>query len=562
MDSYRMGQTAQFQSKFHSVNGANLSEISPGPQQTGNHDSTMSKPRIHLLRQLSWIAAAFLGSALFSIPVARAIQDPTSQDEKDSDKNGADQDKDKEKKKSPFSKDVRNIKEYEIPEAQLKDLLRGTRPHRKQKPALLREDVREPRKPTQDELKRFEELKKQEVKKPEDLAVIDVVIQRQVGSLTQPQREWYLPSSEGRKSRDAIEAILDSTSGLGSTESFQMAYKTALLKHLPELLQNHILVRVNAMKLLSKLKDERTIPLFCEQIRDLEQHESIRFFAMKGLENLGQRKLISQVSLETQAVNTLLDVLAKPDDVHSYTLQQAVRALGAIGRPNRVVGGDDVDVAIALLKILRDPNIRNADRAEVAGFLANLQVSAQADYNYQYIAYEIGRFAASVASAAANDPAVDDLHSDMYLVESSYALVAEKRPERSSLFDRAKKNTKANASGDPIYVRSLGDQVTKLTVEALKVYKPDVVSAKSAVAKPQPKPADDLLKKAEEIKSGLGGRFTDQLNVLNDMLKSRPPRSMKLTPNVEELGPPPALAGQDPAAAAAAESDASDAPKG
>jgi hypothetical protein len=201
-----------------------------------------------------------------------------------------------------------------------------------------------------------------------------------------------------------------------------------------------------------------------------------------------------------------------------------------------------VDVAIELLKIVRDPNIRRADRAEAAVLLANLNIPAQADYNYQYVAYEIGQFAADVGAAAANDPATDDLHSDLYLVDASYALVAEKRPDKSALFDRARKSTASSAKADPAYIRSIGDHVTKLTVEALKIYKPDVVTTKTAPGKATTKQTEDVFKRAKDVRDGLQGSFSDRLVRLNDFLKSTPPRSMKLTPMVEELGPPPSLA--------------------
>jgi hypothetical protein len=500
--------------------------------------------RNRLLRQFgSALVVALLACAVMSLnplPVSATYQNPQDPPEPEQDKD-KDKEKSKEIKKSPFSKDVQNIKEYDLPETQLKEYFKGTRSHRKQDPGLIKEDVRDDApKPTAEEHRKFDELRKQNIIKDEDIAIIDKVAKRQVYSLSQPQRDWYLPGSEGRKSRDAIETMLET--GGGATERFLTVYKQSLLNYLPDLLNNHIWVRVNAMKLLAKMRDERPIKLFCDQIQDSNQHESVKFMAMEGIEALGQKRLITQVNLETLAIQTLLDVLAKPDQFHPFTRQQAVRAIGAICRPNRVVGGNDVDVAIELLKIVRDPNIRRADRAEAAVLLANLNIPAQADYNYQYVAYEIGQFAADVGAAAANDPATDDLHSDLYLVDASYALVAEKRPDKSALFDRARKSTASSAKADPAYIRSIGDHVTKLTVEALKIYKPDVVTTKTAPGKATTKQTEDVFKRAKDVRDGLQGSFSDRLVRLNDFLKSTPPRSMKLTPMVEELGPPPSLA--------------------
>jgi hypothetical protein len=543
MVSHQMPMSGPSKSSIQSPSGAHLSDNKLGHerQRVFAPGTPFARCTHHLIRQLSVAAIATLvacagmfarGSAAFA-----ASPFPLQGEKKEEDK-----DKDKESKKSPFSKDVHNIKEFDIPESQLKEYYRGTRPHRKQDPGLLVEKVLRVDQPTAEEMHRFEELRRKEVTKEEDIALVEKVVRRQVASLTQPQKDWYSANSEGRKARDAIETALDASGGVN--EKYFSVYKQSLLKFLPELLSNHIWVRVNAMKLLAKLKDERAIKVFCDQIDDPDQHESVKFMAMEGLETLGNGKLITQVNLETQAVNTLLQVLAKADQVHPFTRQQAVRALGAIGRPNRIVGGDDVDVAVALLKIVRDPNIRRADRAEAALLLANLHIAPQADYNFQYVAFEIAALAADVGAAAVNDPTTDDLHSSVYLVQSSYALVADKRPEKSPLAERAKKNVPANSKGDPAYIRQLGDQVTRLTVEGIKVYKPDVGVNKPAAGKGGAKPAaEDLGKKARDIKDGLKGKFTDQLNALTDMLKSRPPRSMKLTPSIDELGPPPALAG-------------------
>jgi hypothetical protein len=292
------------------------------------------------------------------------------------------------------------------------------------------------------------------------------------------------------------------------------------------------------MELLAKVKDEQTIRLFVANIEDPKQHEGVKFLAAEGIGALGQKHLINDVQLESMAINSLLNLLKKGDQIHPFTRQSAVRGLGAIGRATRVVGRNDADVALALLKILRDPNIRRMDRKDAVVALANLQIQPELDFNFQYVAYEIAQYVADVGAAAFTDPSVDDLRSDLFLVESAYALAPEVKTN-VSLAASVKKHAKAAGHGDAAYVRAFGEQVNRVTAEALKVYWPDTAPGKVAGA-PKEK---DVFKRTKEIKDGLQGQFATQLAALMNLIKDKPPRSMQLTPDTQELGPPPALVG-------------------
>ena len=475
--------------------------------------------------------------SLYTFRVAfAATQDPGPSQEpaqKEPDSSG------KDSKKVPIIPETKTLEELGFPDAAKKELMKGARAHRKPDPDLFAEKPLEAPKPTPEELRKFNDFRKQvgglEIKTAEDMSLIDKVVRWQVYSMT--QRDWFQPNADGRKNRDAIEALLE---GGGVNEKFQGIYKQLLFKYLPDLLSNHLWSRVNGMKLLAKLRDEKVIRLFCQQIQDPNQHEGVKYVAIEGIRSLGQKKLISQVDLESLAVATLLDYMAR-EDVHTFTRQAVVRALGEMGRPTRVIGRNDADVAVALLKIIRDPNVRRVDRSEAVVALENLQIRSELDYNFQYPAYEIAKFAADVAAAALKDPKIDDLHSHVLLVGTSYALSAEKRPEKKSLAKRAEEHP-AKAKGDAAYVQLLGDQVGRLTAAALKAYKVEpstTATTKSAVSK-----SEDPLKKAEDVARSLQlGEFAKELDKLNALLASRQPRSMKLTPTTEELGPPPALAG-------------------
>jgi hypothetical protein len=488
--------------------------------------------------------------------------DPPQKGEQDGDKKS----ETKEQKKPAINKDVKNIKELELPTPVVNELMRGSRSHRDPVPELLIKKPLLARKPTPDETKRFGDLKKAsgDPKTKEDLALIDDVVKYQVYSMTDPK--WYQPNVEARRSaleemrrnRDEIEKTLFDAKG-GSNENFMAIYKRTAMKYLAELLDNNLWVRVNAMRLLGMVKDEETIRLFVGQIEDPKQHEGIKFLAIEGIESLGQKKLIANVQLESLAVNSLLNVLKKGDQVHPFTRQAAVRALGAIGRPTRVIGRNDADVAVALLKVLRDPNIRRMDRNDAVVALASLQIPPELDYNFQYVAYEIAQFVVDVGAAALQNPSTDDLHGYLYLADASYALAPREKVRKMPLVESAKKHAKAKSHADSAYIQLLGDQVNRLNVSGIKAYKPDaVMGAKAAAAALK---VDDVVNRTKEIAGRLqNGDFAAELKSLNDLLKNKPPRSMQLTPDTEELGPPPALVG--PAAPVAKEAEANGKDKG
>lgn len=550
------------------LSGANLSTTKLGHERQSSTRSSMpiASQASHLLHQLGaagLVALLALGGMFITLELAgtsnlkAAFSIQTSgQNENASQENAGQEDEkkseSKQEKKPAVNQNVKNIKELEVPSPLISELMRGTRPHRDPVPELLIEKSLLPDapKPTPEDNRKFGEFKKlggPDIRTDADKALIERVVKYQVYSLTDPN--WFRPNPEARKpaleemrkNRDAIESIFEAKGGVN--EKFLAIYKPLAQKYLADLLDNHLWVRANAMRLLAMLKDEETIRLFVAQIDDPKQHEGIKFLAIEGIESLGQKNLIGKVELQSMAVNTLLNLLKKGEQIHPSTRQSAVRALGAMGRPTRVIGRNDAEVAVALLKILRDPNIRRWDRNEAAVLLANLQIPPELDYNFQYVAYEIAQFAADVAAAALKDPSIDDLHSHLFLVDASYALAPEKKtPRMLPLAESAsaKKHAKAAGHGDPAYIRTIGERVNRLTVAALKAYKPEAAAATKPAAQPK---AEDVVKKTQEIAARLQGDFAKELDALNDLLKNKPPRSPRLTPETDELGPPPALVG-------------------
>jgi hypothetical protein len=420
----------------------------------------------------------------------------------------------------------KSLREMGIPPD--KEPWKGTRPKRDPVESLTISKPIPVPDPKAEDRRKFDELRKKSDFKQEDMELLDRMTRYQVFSLTRLDGPW-------KNNRDDIEKTLDNE-GFG-TEKFRREYKALLEKYLVQLLDNHLWTRVNAMKLLAKLEDEGNIDLFVKQIRDPQQHEAVKLWAIKGIGQLGQRG-ISQVDLEARAVAALLDTLTTNGELQSFTRQTIVQSLGSVGRPMRTAIKKDCEVAIELMKIMRNPANRRWDRHEAMIALAQLQIPNDIDYNFQLVAHEIGQFVADAAAAALRDPAIDDLRTHLFLVFAYESLLGKQRQNQVNktsviyfLADKAKRHQIAKSKGDEDYVRTVGGLVHKLAGTSLIVYKIN------------PKP-EDLDARVNQIRAELKALgFDQQINELNSLLQSKPPRAAKLTPEAPDLGPPPQVAG-------------------
>jgi hypothetical protein len=486
------------------------------------------------------VAVAVLALQFGTGPLAGAIQDDGSGKSAGKGSNGSDESKQegdsteketREKAKRVGEKlDASRLEEMVLPFGLMLQAKRGERSQRKA-PKMIAELNPLPggdQAIKTEDKRRFDEIRKPgQDMKPDDKPFLEDFVKRQVYSMTAVAlKDW--PNSPARKNRDDIEQLLNTIAAnpKNVNEKFLAAYKQFLFQYLQDLLQNSLHARMNAMYLLQQLRDENTIGLFCDQISDPDQHEAVKFLAIEGLEQIGRRK-ITRVDSESRAVATLLNVLEQKEYTQK-TRMAAVRALGSIGRPGRDIGlKRDVNVAVTLLKIMRDPNIRRWDRHEAMNALASLSIPPEIDYNFQVVAYEIGQFAAETGQAAVKDPLSDDLYTHLFLVAASNALTTE--PKQQHLAAQAKKH----GGKDELYVRMLGDPVKELAISALKIF-------------PGIRRLDDIAQKMQKVKEGIENpvnRYVARVESLREVLKSNPPRSLKLTPDTDELGPPPALVG-------------------
>lgn len=408
--------------------------------------------------------------------------------------------------------------------------------------------------PSAAELSKFNDFRQRGDHKDTDLPLIEKVIKYYVYSLTH-QDTYDTPS--GKPIRDFRDTLIQylNTPQAPLHAKFQPVFKDTLRKFLGDVIapDQNLTARINGILLLAHLRDDSAVEQFVEILQDPQQHYAVKYLAAKGIAMACQEQVRGEwvrrplrVDLESKAVTGLLALLKDLEDTDAATRnvlrQRIVQALGAIGRVSSVVIQKDADVAVALLKIIRDSSIPRWDRNEAAVALAGLNIPPELDYNFQYVAHEIALFASEAAAAAIQDPVTDNLRTHLFLLDSYDALSGrDQRKDQKSLATLAREHPLASKKGDATYIRSLGEPHLKSVARAvLDIYQP---SAKVEATK-KPAANETLAEKATRIRTGLqkDKALAENLAKLNSLLQKSTPRSTQITPNAPDLGPSPALA--------------------
>ncbi|MBI3467543.1 MAG: hypothetical protein HY000_31420 [Planctomycetes bacterium] len=437
------------------------------------------------------------------------------------------------------AKTAKSLQELDLPPALLNELMKGTRSQRTP-PDYLTERRKLPyEKPSTADVGKVnsDEFHKRGTYSESDRALIERVLKYEVYSLT----DSNLHQAEQRKNKDDITRILEYAQN--NSPEFNAIYKQLATQYLRELLTNHLHVRINAMILLARVRDEQLInDVYVPLIEDPDEPEAVKYWAVKSIKLLGEHRI--KVELESKAVGALLGLLKQNKPIHFMTRSAVVQALGAVGRASHIVLQKDAAVAVALLQVVRDPTIRRADRSEAVTALGNLQIPNDLDYNFQYVAYEIAQFISDAVAAAIDDPAEDNLQTDMILVRAFWTLIGRAPKDAGTLSERARQHPKRG--GDAQYVEDLGNRIKDLAKIALDAYKSD---GGGAPQKGKEKKEEDIVARVRTIKDRLRDKdMAKKLRDFNEYLTSHPPRSMQVTPDVPKLSPPPTLAKpQEPA---------------
>ena len=180
--------------------------------------------------------------------------------------------------------------------------------------------------------------------------------------------------------RDAIEA---------KNSAFLTAYRRDLLRVMPALLDNHLLVRTEAMIVLGTAGDPEAMPVFLKQIQDPDQVLMVKLWAARGLTNIAQGgKREVEIGKGQEAARSIATLLEQQPDLPWPVKMRLLEALGSL----RFAGQDHATNASVALQILADPDASLMIRAFASWALGLMKVPPQVSpYNYGLVAYYMGR---------------------------------------------------------------------------------------------------------------------------------------------------------------------------
>ena len=171
------------------------------------------------------------------------------------------------------------------------------------------------------------------------------------------------------------------------------AYKSALVKYLGQVLDNSVLVQLNALNIASEIQNgsndvSDAVALFLKVLDDDKRQDPVLFMALKGLVKAKDRGLI-RANEEQQAVGIILKQLEKPD-VQSLLKAKLIETLGVLERPY-LDRPRDARVASVIGGAAIDPN-NDIEVREAAGkALARMRLSEISGWNSALQAQLIAR---------------------------------------------------------------------------------------------------------------------------------------------------------------------------
>ncbi|QDU64046.1 hypothetical protein Pan216_49340 [Planctomycetes bacterium Pan216] len=247
-------------------------------------------------------------------------------------------------------------------------------------------------KPTGREYDTFDDMRQRKI--AADPALIDKVAKYHVYKLTDPNELADLTRHADLIMRDVRGASVAGNSKQLSVE-FLKAYKASLFKYLKDLTDNNFVVRINALVLIERLYDPKSVnihdgvPILLEVLGDKKQEEAVRYLALSGLDaakEVGQARVVD----ERKAVNAILDMASEPD-VQEVTLEQLVTTLGNLERPHRGDIAERAEVGKFLADTALDTNMPARVRVAAGISLGKLQTSGIRGWNFRLQSVVMGK---------------------------------------------------------------------------------------------------------------------------------------------------------------------------
>lgn len=219
---------------------------------------------------------------------------------------------------------------------------------------------------------------------PKD-ANIDAMAKANVFGITKPGNE------ADRTILNELNRIADGRGG-ANPDSVK-AYKSAIVKYLGQVLDNSILVQINAMNIASEIQNgsndvSDSVALFLKVLEDDKKQDPVLFMSLRGLIKARDRGLV-RANEEQQAVGIILKQLEKPD-VQGMLKAKLIETLGVLERPY-LDRPRDAKVATLIAQAALDPNNDIEVRTAAGKALARMRLSEIKGWNSSLQAQIIAR---------------------------------------------------------------------------------------------------------------------------------------------------------------------------
>lgn len=239
--------------------------------------------------------------------------------------------------------------------------------------------------PSKDILQQFDDLKGGKVKPSPNDTVIDAVAKYYVFRLTDPKNE---PS---KLVDEAVRAVAGDRNVRAKTADFIQQYRRAIAKYAAQVLDNSVLVKVNALNLLQRLLDldeggsggdaADPVDVFLKTLEDPKQEDAVFYVALRGLDVAKERGTL-RVQKERPAVKLILD-RTRAGDVQPVLFDQMIDTLGKLGHAFEGADPTRAEVGTFLAKVVADPDIDLKTRLRAGIALGSLRTGEVEGWNYE-----------------------------------------------------------------------------------------------------------------------------------------------------------------------------------
>jgi hypothetical protein len=377
-----------------------------------------------------------------------------------------------------------------------------------------------------------------------DRTLVERVVTGLTAKLTNHQYIQALIEPPPKVSDEVSRGIQDATTNLlqplflaqsAKNQAFLTVYQRALISRLPQLLNNHLIPRVQAMIILGECGSPDALAIYERAISDPNQTLWVKLWALEGIANIPQKGGRLSVDAESKAAKLISDfLLDRSDELPWPIVQRGLQALGALRQAFLPTAPRKADMANAAMQFLADGDAKPEVRAEAARALGLMQITtAVPRFNFALVAHAAGQLAADVAAAidatySENPPRADNPTKARYLTALLIGPVYEAFDGVSEQRDSGLLHSLA-AQGGPTtaYVQKVFDLVKQIAQSSVQL-----LGAPS--------------KEFKERKKTLAGQVT----ALRTFLEKNPPPNRQLVQDGKEFpaGGPAAGVWQTPPA--------------